>query len=142
MRSYEPLLEAVGGDRDHRAFSQALQRAEGRLDFAQLDAVAAAPRLPSTTKRRTTSATSASSRLRGDERRKALGALQDDLRHQPWVDDRIVGVHENAGAAGVLAPARYVGYFLKVTAARCGLRLRAGREDLHRSPGKSVHLAS
>src|SRR5204862_7116337 len=43
-------------------------------------------------------------RLDGDKRAECLRVLDNHMREQPWIEKRIIGVNENAPAAGLLAP--------------------------------------
>ena len=64
-----------------------------------------------------------------DQRAKRLSVLKDQIGDKPGVDDGVVGVNENSGAAGLFAPSGDVNDLLDITIAREILGLRAGGED-------------
>ena len=76
-------------------------------------------------------------RLYGDQRTQPISVLNDDLRYQPGVSNRIVGVNEYAFAAGLFAPAGDIGDPLQVQVFVHIFRLRASRKYFKRSPSSS-----
>ena len=80
--------------------------------------------------------------LNGDEGAQACRALNDDLRHQPSVDEPIVGIDENPLAPGPLTPARHVGHPLRVGVAVSVAGLRAGREHFEARIGQAIQASA
>src|SRR5919201_535311 len=64
-----------------------------------------------------------------DQRAEPLSALDDDLRHEPGIDEAVVGVDQRALAASRLAPPRGIHDALEVGVGLRAGRWRSGRED-------------
>ena len=55
--------------------------------------------------------------LDSHKRTKVLGVLNDDLGHQPGIDDAVVRVDQNPFAAALLTPARHIRHAPRVAIA-------------------------
>ena len=72
--------------------------------------------------------------LHRDQRAQVLGALDDYLRHEPRIDQAVVGVDEDSGASCAVAPSRHVTYRGDVTGVVHRRRRWTRRVDPHMSP--------
>ena len=80
--------------------------------------------------------------LHRDQRAQALGALDDYLRHEPRIDQAVVGVDEDSGASCAVAPSRHVTYRGDVTGAVHRRRRWTRRVDPHNEPSRLVARVS
>ena len=69
-------------------------------------------------------------RLDRDQRAQGPGALDDDLRHQPGVDERVVRIDEDPPAPRPFAPAGHPDDLVEIGPRVVAARRRAGGEDL------------
>src|SRR3989449_11202151 len=77
-------------------------------------------------------------RLQGGEQTQPRRALYDDVRHQPRIDEAIVGIDENAFAPDPLAPAGDIGHPADVGLSISVAGLRAGREQVESDVSRTV----
>src|SRR2546422_3456114 len=74
-----------------------------------------------------------------DQGTEAGRVLDDDVRHQPGINEPVVGIDENPLAPRLLTPARHVGHPLDVGLAVSIGGLRAGRKHLETHVGRAIH---
>src|SRR2546423_12155644 len=74
-----------------------------------------------------------------DQGTEACRVLDDDVRHEPRIEQPIVGGDEDTFAPGLLTPARYVGHPLAGAVRMALPGLRAGGKELSTHVAQAIH---